>query len=102
MTEETGVIGFVRKEIYVIVIARHQDNPDSNVRHSNEMVRSRGSQSLQRLLREVQATSFERVGVMAKGQKTLPCLWKYCRAIMAPSPGWFSSVNGPHMDGKVT
>jgi hypothetical protein len=86
MTEETGVIVFVQKEIYGIAIPRHQDNPDSKARHSDEIVRSRGSQSLQLLLREVQATSFERVGVMAKGQKTLPCLWKYCRAIIAPSP----------------
>ena len=102
MTGETEVIVFVRKEIYGIAIARHQDNPDSKARHPDEIVRNRDSQSLQLFLREVQASDFERVGVMAEGQKTPPCLWKYCWPIMIPCPGYFSSVNGPHMDGKVT
>jgi hypothetical protein len=47
MIGETEVIVFVRKEIYGIAIARHQDNPDSKARHPDEIVRNRGSQSLQ-------------------------------------------------------
>jgi hypothetical protein len=47
MTEEIEAIVSVREEIYGIAIARHQDTPDSKPRHFDEIVRSRGSQSLQ-------------------------------------------------------